>query len=151
MCAVGSVSTGSVPVCVTAPAVHSSSVAVAKAAADSLPNTRPHLSLRGRTAFRHVFRTGRRQRAEGITVIHGAGSPGRPQVGIVAGRRVGNAVARNRVKRRIRGAIAEIPLREDTSYIVIAGAAVLTVEFEQLVDWLYTGTGTSRDRNEEER
>lgn len=69
----------------------------------------------------------------------------------MAGRRVGNAVARNRVKRRIRGAIAEIPLREDTSYIVIAGAAVLTVEFEQLVDWLYTGTGTSRDRNEEER
>ncbi|GBE24974.1 ribonuclease P [bacterium BMS3Bbin02] len=64
---------------------------------------------------------------------------------------MGNAVARNRVKRRIRAAIAQIPLREDTSYIVIAGAAVLTVEFEQLVDWLYTGTGVSRDRNEEER
>ncbi|NOX23263.1 MAG: ribonuclease P protein component [Actinobacteria bacterium] len=151
MCAVVNVSTGSVPVCVIVPAVHLSSVAVAKVAADSPPNTRPQLSLRGRTAFRHVFRTGRRHRVEGITVIHGPGSPGQPRVGIVAGRRVGNAVTRNRVKRRIRAAISQIPLRDGTSYIVIASTAVRTVEFEQLVDWLYTGTGIARNRNEEER
>jgi ribonuclease P protein component len=64
---------------------------------------------------------------------------------------VGNAVARNRVKRRIRAALTRVPLREDTSYIVIASAAVLTVEFDRLVDWLYTGAGIPRSRNEEER
>ncbi|VAV98670.1 Ribonuclease P protein component [hydrothermal vent metagenome] len=69
----------------------------------------------------------------------------------MAGRRVGNAVTRNRVKRRIRAAISQIPLRDGTSYIVIASTAVRTVEFEQLVDWLYTGTGIARNRNEEER
>lgn len=55
------------------------------------------------------------------------------------------------MKRRIRAAISQIPLRDGTSYIVIASTAVRTVEFEQLVDWLYTGTGIARNRNEEER
>lgn len=64
---------------------------------------------------------------------------------------MGNAVARNRAKRRIRAALCFVSLRDDTSYIVLAGTAVLTTPFDGLVNWLCAASGTSRDQREEER
>lgn len=122
-----------------------------RAVAGSPPKGRPYSSLRGRTAFRHVYRTGQRRRVEGITVIRATGLRGQPQVGIVAGRRTGNAVARNRAKRRIRAALCFVPLRGDANYIVLASTAVLTAPFDRLVNWLCAASGTSRDQREEER
>ncbi len=58
------------------------------------------------------------------------------RVGIVAGRAVGAAVARNRAKRRIRGALERVPLRGEEDYVVIASPQVNDVEFHELVDWL---------------
>jgi ribonuclease P protein component len=59
-----------------------------------------------------------------------------PQVGFVAGRKVGNAVQRNRAKRRVREAIRSRMLEPDTAYIVVASADVLTAEFTTLEVWL---------------
>lgn len=58
-------------------------------------------------------------------VIEAAGLPGPAQVGFVVGRRVGKAVVRNRVRRRLREAAALVDLGEGNAYIVIAdrGAA----------------------------
>ncbi len=59
-----------------------------------------------------------------------------PRVGIVTGKAVGAAVARNRAKRRIRGALARVPLRSEEDYVVIASPEVNDVEFHRLVEWL---------------
>lgn len=43
-----------------------------------------------------------------------------PRIGIVAGKKVGNAVNRNRAKRRLREAASQANLRPQTDYILIA-------------------------------
>jgi ribonuclease P protein component len=53
--------------------------------------------------FQHVTRQGRRAASDAFVVLvtlDGAG--GHPRLGVTVSRRVGNAVVRNRVKRRIR-------------------------------------------------
>ena len=56
--------------------------------------------------------------------------------GLVAGRRTGSAVDRNRAKRRLRHALASIENPPGVDLIVIASSAVLTVPFAELVRWL---------------
>jgi ribonuclease P protein component len=75
----------------------------------------------------------------GITVVAAAGGQGSPLVGILAGRAVGNAVQRNRAKRRLREAVARAPIRHDRDYVVIAGRAVLEAAFEDVVGWVARG------------
>lgn len=75
-------------------------------------------------------------------VVQAPGREGPPEVGIVAGRRVGNAVARNRAKRRLRSAAAQVPLRRATAYVLIAGAEVGVVPFQRLVGWLRRAVDT---------
>lgn len=65
-------------------------------------------------------------------MIHTPAPAGPPQVGIVASRRVGNAVRRNRAKRRIREAMMRVTLRPDTAYVVVAPARAATMEFDEL-------------------
>lgn len=83
-----------------------------------------------------------------IKVVRAPGESGPPQVGIVASRRVGNAVVRNRAKRRIREALMEVELQRDTAYVVIASPGVATMGFDRLVSRL----GTALEGvNEEDR
>jgi ribonuclease P protein component len=64
------------------------------------------------------------------------GSAGTPRVGLVVGRRVGNAVDRNRAKRRLRHALIEISLEQGMDYVIIADREVLDTPFESLVERL---------------
>jgi len=73
-----------------------------------------------------------------------------PQVGIVASRRVGNAVTRNRAKRRVREALMRVRLRGDTAYVVIASPGVATMGFDCLVRGLGDAIAES-EREEENR
>ena len=57
-----------------------------------------------------------------------------PRIGIVAGKKVGNAVNRNRAKRRLREAAALADLRPLTDYILIAAPDCNEVAFSELVD-----------------
>jgi ribonuclease P protein component len=77
-----------------------------------------------------------RSKKGGILVLQGTGAQGQPQVGFVAGRKVGNAVQRNRAKRRMREAVLSVPLDPNTAYIVVASADVLDAEFTTLISWL---------------
>ena len=61
---------------------------------------------------------------------------GPARVGLVVGRRVGKAVVRNRVKRRLRAALNEIGLKDGMDYVVIGSAAVAGVPFATLRGWL---------------
>ena len=56
-----------------------------------------------------------------------------PKVAFVAGKKVGNAVRRNRAKRRMRALfIHTLPLLKNGSYILVAKAPILTTEFSRL-------------------
>ena len=75
-------------------------------------------------------------------MVTNRGAPGPPQVAFVAGRKVGNAVARNRAKRRLREATANVRLCDDMAYVVIAQRGVNDAPFDELVEWL--GDAASR-------
>lgn len=56
----------------------------------------------------------------------------RTRVGIVCGRRVGNAVTRNRVKRRLREIVRSAALGEGWDVVLIARPAAATASFGDL-------------------
>lgn len=63
------------------------------------------------------------------------------RVGFTASRRVGNAVRRNRVRRRLKSAVAEIlavHARPDRDYVVIGRAATLNRSYPALLKDLET-------------
>ena len=71
-----------------------------------------------------------------------AAAPGPRRVGYTASRRVGNAVARNRARRRLRAASAEVlPAHAQAGhdYVVIARAGTLTRQYQALVGDLEEG------------
>jgi ribonuclease P protein component len=69
-------------------------------------------------------------------VLQAPGPDGPASVGFVAGKRIGNAVRRNRAKRRLRAAMDRVRATDGMAYIVIAGPAVVDVDFGRLVQWL---------------
>ena len=129
--------------CEREPGAPLSSVVATKAVNVSASERSDHVSLRGRDGFRRVYRLGRRHRTPGLTVISCPVEPGPPQVGFVANRRVGGAVQRNRVKRRLREAIKLVPLQPGMAYVVQATHRVADAPFPQLVAWLDTALGSS--------
>jgi ribonuclease P protein component len=82
-------------------------------------------------------------------VICARAERGLPQVGIVASRRVGGAVTRNRAKRRLREALMRVELRPDTAYVVVATPGVATMGFDHLVREL--GVAITASGEEENR
>ena len=122
--------------CAPAPGEPCSNAAGARAAAASRRRKRAFSSLRGRADFQRMRREGARRRVGGVTVVAAAGAAGSPRVGVLAGKAVGGAVRRNRAKRRLREAVARVPLRGDRDYLVIAGETVPTAPFGTLVDWV---------------
>ena len=137
--------------CGLAPAERSSNGVVTKGAPDSRPDGRGFVSLRRRAAFEQLYRCGRRQRIGKIVVISAPNAEGTVQVGFVAGRRVGGAVERNRAKRRLRAAMARVPLPAGASFIVVASPGVNEASFQKLVEWLVIAVTHEADRLEEER
>lgn len=74
-------------------------------------------------------------------------SPGQPDLiryGLVAGKRIGNAVQRNRIKRRLRAALAAAPLEPGFDYVLIPNPDVGKVGFDRLVEWIVSGGGPER-------
>ena len=69
-----------------------------------------------------------------VAVVHvrHRGEPGPPRVTVVAGRKVGPAVDRNRVKRRLRAVVADLQLREGSDYVVVGRRAALHADAAQL-------------------
>jgi ribonuclease P protein component len=88
--------------------------------------------LRGREAFRRLRRRGVRYRVEPLwcSFVHDPDvTP--PRVGFAIGRRVGTAVQRNRLRRRLRALLREQPIPPG---LLLIGAEAPTVEltFDEL-------------------
>ena len=96
-------------------------------------------TLKKRQDFLRVRAAARRWAAPGLVLqaapAEDAGA-GLVRVGYTASRRVGNAVARNRAKRRLRAAVAHVMPASapcGCDYVVIARAATLTRPFDALI------------------
>ena len=88
--------------------------------------------LRKPSDFRYVRRQGRSW--AGYLLVLQACSNGlnRSRFGISAGRRVGKAVVRNRVKRRLRELLRTMPLKEGIDIVVIARVPSSRATFRDL-------------------
>jgi ribonuclease P protein component len=78
-----------------------------------------------------------------------APAEGQLRVGFTASRKVGNAVARNRAKRRLRAAAAAVlPLhgREGHDYVLVARTATLTRPFADLLNDLAGALAAAHSR-----
>ena len=104
-----------------------------RAASDSPPERRSYPSLPARRDFRRVMDAGRRRKRGPVTVVAAMGATEHARVGLVAGRGVGNAVRRNRARRRVRAALTEVNLPVRTDVVVIISAEALALPFRQLV------------------
>jgi ribonuclease P protein component len=62
----------------------------------------PARRIRRRGEFKHVFDVGRRAHGRYLTIVAAPAAAGASRLGIVASRKVGGAVLRNRAKRLIR-------------------------------------------------
>ena len=100
-----------------------------------------YLSLASGSGFSTVYRTGSRCHRGGITVIEAPGEETSTRVGFVAGKKVGNAVARNRAKRRLREASRRVRLKPGTTYVIIASRQVVDAPFASIVSWLEAAIG----------
>lgn len=72
-------------------------------------------------------------------LITAEGEPDRFRLGLVVGRRVGGAVDRNLVKRRLRHAVKAVSLPKGIDAVVIGSPEVARVPFHRLVQWLEAG------------
>jgi ribonuclease P protein component len=96
--------------------------------------------LKTRADFLRVAASGRRAVRPGLMLQAAARPPGMDgaavRVGFTASRKVGNAVVRNRAKRRLRAAAAEILAREGgagTDYVLIARTGTGERRYEDLL------------------
>lgn len=78
--------------------------------------------------------TSRRVAAGAFLVVHGRArhDGGPPRVTVVAGKKVGNAVQRNRAKRRLRGALALAALPCGFDLVVVGRHTAVTAPFPAL-------------------
>ena len=98
-------------------------------------------TLKKRQDFLRVRAAGRKWAAPGLVLQaaatpEAAGENDQVRVGYTASRRIGNAVARNRAKRRLRAAVAHVmpaSAQCGSDYVVIARAATLTRPFDALI------------------
>jgi ribonuclease P protein component len=90
--------------------------------------------IRDRTTFEVLSRTGRRSRRGQITVTYArCGDDRRPCVAYAVGRHAGGAVVRNRLRRRLRAAVAAVASTlPPGAYVVSAGRGAVELPFEDL-------------------
>ena len=101
-------------------------------------------SLTGRKDFDRLFALGSRSHAGGIRLIQLSNDVGKTRVAVIASKRVGGAVVRNRAKRRIRAALREITLPNGTDVAVFASQPVLDASFERLRVWLDSSLSSAK-------
>ena len=68
-----------------------------------------------------------------------SGPAGPARLGLVVSKSVGNAVTRNKIKRRLRHTARSMPLQPGNDYVIIATSQVAKAPQPQLEGWLSRG------------
>lgn len=87
-------------------------------------------SLRNPREFRRVLNAGARGRSDGVTVFACPAESGR--LGLVVPARVGGAVVRNRVKRRLRAIAGELPGLDRSDVVIRVEREAAAHSFQDL-------------------
>ena len=87
---------------------------------------------------------GQRIRRGGLTLVSSPGPDDETRIGLVVGRTVGNAVKRNRAKRRLRQALRQMQWEQGMDYVIIADREVGEAPYAVLSDWLDRAVRGSR-------
>lgn len=90
--------------------------------------------LRRRAEFQQVFDSGQRIRGRFLTVLVASGQSSRTRLGIVASRKLGDSVKRNRAKRLIREIFRRSAQHDDSM-----GVDVVVIPRKELFDATYPG------------
>lgn len=69
-------------------------------------------------------------------MVGSPGPSGRARLGLVVSRRCGNAVTRNRIKRRLRHAAGALRIQPGSDYVIIASGRVAEAPYSEIEDWL---------------
>lgn len=77
-------------------------------------------------------------------MVSSPGRPGPPRLGLLVSKSCGNAVTRNRIKRRLRSAAGQVELQPGTDYVIIASKQVAEASFDQIRSWLERALEDSR-------
>jgi ribonuclease P protein component len=105
-----------------------------------LPALRLIWRVRGPRAFRAFSSARRFRRGPLVLTCCRASQPGPPRVAYAVGRRSGNSVERNRIRRRLRHVVASHAerLRPDCQYLVGASPQALRASTSELTEtWLH--------------
>ena len=117
--------------------------------------------LRRHADYQRVYREGRKQFSASMSyfyALRGAGSqtPAGPRVGLTAGKVLGKAVERNRIKRRMREIVRRqvAIVNADVDIVLHPKRSVLTVEFAKLeseVVHIFTNIQSAIDTNKNQQ
>jgi ribonuclease P protein component len=106
---------------------------------------RQQFRLKSTAEFKRVRRDGKSFAHPLIVLIFTPSTVNTPRIGIAAGRRLGNAVTRNRVKRRLRAAVsAFLPKLANRDILLIARDPILNSSFDEItiaLDQLFNRAG----------
>lgn len=69
-------------------------------------------------------------------MIEAPGKPDQTRFGLIVSKSVGNAVDRNRAKRRLRHTVYQAALQPGMDYVIIARKSVIEVSFDTLRGWI---------------
>jgi ribonuclease P protein component len=97
-----------------------------------------------RATFEALRHEGKRARSESVSVVFLADGGDRARVAYAVGRRIGGAVERNRLRRRLRSAVSVVESEAGLSpgaYLVVPSRETSKLEYEELVSTVHKAIG----------